>query len=144
MHSEAVVGTDMDSTACQEVDLHQRVPAAGFCGPAIFAAVTAKCFLTFAEISEVLPTMKVVCMLCKQQNKPVVELLRGLQIETTFPVSLNSKLSTVISAPAALKSDYPECLTSFSCIDAAEQTAGNLSPKHTAEMVHKSFKVLTR
>ena len=61
----AVVGTDMDSPACQAVDLQQSVPAAGHYRPTIFAAVTAKYFLIFAEISEVLPTMKVACMLCK-------------------------------------------------------------------------------
>ena len=126
VHPEAVAGTDMDSPACQAVDRHQSVPAAGHYRPTIFAAATAKCFLTFAETSEVLPTMKVVCTLCKQQNTPVVELLRVLQIETTFHVSRNCKVSTVISEQAVLELDCPERLTSFSCMDAAEKTAGNL------------------
>ena len=65
VHPGAVAGTDMDSPACQAVDLHQSVPAAGHYRSTIFAAVTAKYFLIFAEISEVLPTMKLVCMLYK-------------------------------------------------------------------------------
>ena len=126
VHPEAVVGTDMDLPACQAVDRHRSVPAAGHYRPTIFA-VTAKYFLTFAETFEVLPTMKVVCTLCKRQNTPVVELLRVLQIETTFHVSRNCKVSTVISEQAVLELDCPERLTSVSCMDAGEQTAGNLS-----------------